>query len=55
MIPSYITVQILAEVQEHILCFIEVEKLIIAHMLQVHLLNQVLKVSIIQHSLQELM
>ena len=38
-------VQIMAEVQEHILCFIKVDQMIIAHMFQVQFLNKVLKVS----------
>ena len=53
MIPSGRTVQILAEVQEHIYIFIKVGKIIIAHMFQVQFFDQVLKVIIIQHALQE--
>ena len=52
MIPSGKIVQIPAEVQEHMLCFIKVYQLIIAHMFQVQFLNIVLKVSSMQHAIQ---
>ena len=42
----------MAEVQDPVLCFIKVEQLIILHMFQVQLINIVLRVNIIQHSLQ---
>ena len=43
----------MAEVQEHILCFIKVEQLIVAHMFQVQLLNLFLIANTIQNELQE--
>ena len=46
-------VQTLAEVQEHILYFIKVVQLTMSHMLQYQFLNQVKKVSTMQHALQE--
>ena len=46
-------VQTLEEVQEHTLYFIKVGKLTNAHMFQDQLLNQVQKVSTMQHALQE--
>ena len=46
-------VQTLAEVQEHTLFFIKVGQLTMAHMLQDQLLNNVQKVSRLQHALQE--
>ena len=52
MIQAGRTDQILAEVQDHILCFIKVEQLIIAHMLQVQLINIVPRVNIMQNALQ---
>ena len=45
--------QSLTEVQEHTLYFIKVGQLNMVHMIQDHFLNQVQKVSIIQHVLQE--
>ena len=45
MTTSGRTVQILAEVKEKINIFFKFDQLIIAHMFQVQLLNQVLKVS----------
>ena len=45
-------VQTLAEVQEHILYFIKVLQLTMAHMFQDHFLNQVYKVGTMQHALQ---
>ena len=50
--PAARTVQIQAELQEHIFCFIKVGKLIIVHMLQVQLPNTVLKLSTIQYALK---
>ena len=46
-------VQTLEEAQEHILSFIKVDQLTMAHMFQDQLLNEVHKASTIQHSLQE--
>ena len=46
-------VQTLTEVKEHILSFIKVVQLTMAHMFQNRLLNQVHKVSTMQHKLQE--
>ena len=46
-------VQTLAEVQEHKLYFIKVGQLTMAHMFQDQLINQVQKVSKMQHVLQE--
>ena len=46
-------IQTLAEVQEHILYLIKVGQLTMSHMLQDQLLDQVQKVSTIQHALQE--
>ena len=46
-------VHTLAEVQEHILSFIKVVQLIIAHMFQYQLLNKVQKLSTTQHVMQE--
>ena len=40
------------EVQEHILCFIKLNQLVIAHMFQFQLTNLVLKFSTIHHVLQ---
>ena len=45
--------QILAEVQEHTLYFIKVGQLTMAHMLQAQFLNQLQKVSTMQHAQQE--
>ena len=45
--------QTLEEVQEHKLSFIKVGQLTMSHMFQDKLLNQVHKVSTMQHSLQE--
>ena len=53
LIPSGRTLHILAELQDHILCFIKVDQLIISHMFQVQLLNQVLKVSTIWYEIHE--
>ena len=53
IIPVGKIVQILAEVQEHILSFIKVGNLTMAHMFQDQFLNQVHKVSTIQHAMQE--
>ena len=53
MVPAYRTFHILAEVQKHIYILIKVDQFIIAHMFQVKLLNIVLKVSTIQHAVQE--
>ena len=44
--------EILSEVQEHILYFIKVVQLTIAHMLQDQLLNKVKKMSTLHHLLQ---
>ena len=52
LIPDDSTDQILVEVQYHVLCFIKVYQLIISHMLQIQLLNKVLKVRTIQQELQ---
>ena len=49
MIPYGKTVHILPEVQEHILCFIKVSQLIIAHIFQVQFLNKVMKAITMQH------
>ena len=46
-------VHTLAEVQEHILYFIKVGQLTMAHMLQDQLINQLQKVNTIQHAMQE--
>ena len=46
-------VETLAEVQEHTISFIEVVQLTMAHIFHYQLLNQVHKVSTIQHALQE--
>ena len=46
-------VQTLAEVQEYTLHFIKVGQLTMAQMFQDQLLNQVQKVSTMQHALQE--
>ena len=53
MIPDNMNFLILAEAQVHTLCSIKVYQLIIAHIFQVHMTNIVLKVSIMQHLLQE--
>ena len=45
--------QILAEVQEHKLSFIKIGQLKMAHMFRYQLLNQIHKVSKIEHALQE--
>ena len=47
------TVKMLAEVQEHIFLFINVEQLIIAYIFQVQLFNIVLKVITMKHTLKE--
>ena len=46
-------VQTLAEVQEHILYFIKVGQLTMSHMFHDQLLNQVQKISTMQHAQQE--
>ena len=46
-------VQTLEEVQEHTLVSIKVGQLTMAHMFQDQLLNEVQKVSTMQHALQE--
>ena len=46
-------VQTLAEVQEHILYFIKVGQLTMSHMFHHQLLNQVQKISTMQHAQQE--
>ena len=51
LISSGSNVQIMEEIQEHILCFIKVEQLIISHMFQFQFPNIVLKVSTMQHAL----
>ena len=53
MIKSDRNTHIMEELQEHVFCFIKVDQFIIAHMLQVQLLNLVMIVNIIQHELQE--
>ena len=53
MILVVVFVQTLAEVQNHILYFIKVVLLTMAHMLHYQLLDQVHKVSLMQHARQE--
>ena len=53
LITAVSNVQRMAEVQDHIFCFIKLYKLIIVHMFQVQFLNIDPKVSTIQHVLHE--
>ena len=53
MILAEKIVQTLIEVQEHKSSFINVGQLTMAHMFHDHLINQVKKMSTMQHELQE--